>query len=250
MTTNKEIKKLSKKELHELMLLQSKKIDELEEKIEKLNDLLNNEDILLSNYDSIAEGATSLPATEELEKTLYKEKYKSNYKSMLRSTICVLLVVFAISAIAANFVFSVLKISGTSMQPNLAENDIVISVKTTEYRRGDIIAFYYNNKILIKRVIATAGEWVEIDINGNIYVNKELIDEPYIKQKAAGESDLIYPFQVPEDSYFVLGDLRENSLDSRNSVIGCVPKDNVVGNIFFRVWPLNDIKNNFMLGGD
>jgi len=191
----------------------------------------------------------SLPTTAELENALYKEKYKSRYKSMLRSTFYVLLVVFAISAIAATLIFSVLQISGTSMHPTLAENDIVVALNMSDYKRGDIIAFYYNNRMLVKRVIATAGEWVEIDINGNVYVNKKLIDEPYIIEKHKGESDLIYPYQVPEGSYFVLGDERENALDSRNSLIGCVSKDDVVGKILFRVWPLNDLSKNFNLGG-
>ena len=190
---------------------------------------------------------SSLPTTAELEKALYREKYKSRYRSMLRSTVYVLLVVFAISAIAATLIFSVLQISGTSMYPTLVENDIVVALNMSDYKQGDIIAFYYNNRMLVKRVIATAGEWIEIDINGNVYVNKKLIDEPYIIKKEKGESDLIYPYQVPEGSYFVMGDSRENSLDSRNSLIGCVQKNDVVGKLLFRVWPLNDLRGNFNL---
>lgn len=181
----------------------------------------------------------SVPTTEELEKALYSEKYKLRYKSMFRSTVRVLIVVFAISAIAATLIFSVLQISGTSMNPNLKENDIVISLKQSNYERGDIIAFYYNNRILVKRIIATAGEWVEIDINGNVYVDRKLIEEPYIQEKVLGESDIIYPYQVPENSYFVLGDQRISSVDSRNSLIGCVSKDDVVGKILLKIWPLN-----------
>ena len=191
----------------------------------------------------------SLPTTAELEKALYNEKYKSRYKSMLGSTFYVLLIVFAISAIAATLIFTVLQISGTSMHPTLAENDVVVTLNMQEYKQGDIIAFYYNNRMLVKRVIATAGQWVDIDINGNVYVNKKLIDEPYVIEKVKGETDLMYPYQVPENSYFILGDSRANSLDSRNSLIGCVQKEDIVGKILFRVWPLNDLSNNFSFGG-
>ena len=126
------------------------------------------------------------------------------------------------------------------MTPGLDEGDIVVSVKGGELSAGDIVAFYYNNRILVKRVIALPGQRVNIDDDGNVYIDNVMLDEPYLAGKAAGQSDIAYPFTVPENTYFVLGDHRETSVDSRNSIIGCISPDEIVGKIVFRVWPLKD----------
>jgi len=183
----------------------------------------------------------TLPTTLELEQELHREKYKSKYKKILKSTIYALLIVVAISVIAATFLFPVLKIYGESMRPNITEGDIVLCTKKSKFEHGEIIAFYYNNRILVKRVIATSSDWVNIDELGNVYVNDELLDEKYLEEKTLGESDIKYPYQVPEDSYFVLGDKRDTSVDSRSSVIGTISKEQIIGKITFRVWPLKQI---------
>lgn len=177
------------------------------------------------------------PTTAELEAELYREKYRNRYLKVLRSTLYALIIVAAISILIATIFLPVFEIYGTSMNPNLVENDIVFSVKTNEFKRGDIIAFYYNNRILVKRIIAIPGEFVRLDKDGNVYINEILLDEPYLKAKDFGETDLEYPYVVPENSYFVLGDNRTNSVDSRNSTIGCIDKQEIVGKIIFTVWP-------------
>lgn len=180
----------------------------------------------------------NIPTTLQLEQELYREKYKYRYKKILKSTIYVLLIVVAISVIVATFIFPVLEIYGESMKPNLTEGDIVLCVKKYKFETGDIIAFYYNNRILVKRVIASSSDWVNIDEYGNVYVNDELLEEKYLKEKTLGESDIKYPYQVPEGSYFVLGDKRETSVDSRSSLIGTISEEEIIGKVMFRVWPL------------
>ena len=187
------------------------------------------------------EKISNIPTTKDLEQELYREKYKSRYKKILKSTIYALLIVVAISVIIATFLFPVLQIYGESMKPNLTEDDIVLCIKKQEFESGDIIAFYHNNKILVKRVIAVSSDWVNIDEAGNVYVNDKLLEEEYIEEKSFGESDIKYPYQVPEGSYFVLGDKRETSIDSRSSIIGTISCENIIGKIIFRVWPLKQI---------
>ena len=119
------------------------------------------------------------------------------------------------------------------------EKDIVVALNSNRYQKGDIIAFYYNNNILIKRVIASAGEWVDIDADGNVYVNDELLDEPYVTEKALGDCNITLPYQVPDGRCFVMGDHRATSIDSRNTAVGCVSNEMVIGKILVRVWPVS-----------
>jgi signal peptidase I len=150
-------------------------------------------------------------------------------------------VVAAAAVLIAVLVLPVLQISGSSMTDTLQDGDVVVSISTTDYQTGDIIAFYYNNNILVKRVIATAGDWVDIDEEGNVYVNGDLLDEPYVTEKALGDCNIDLPYQVPDGRCFVMGDHRATSIDSRNTAVGCVSSDMMVGKILFRVWPLSDI---------
>ncbi|MGM9550201.1 MAG: signal peptidase I [Faecousia sp.] len=158
---------------------------------------------------------------------------------MLRSTVYALVVVAAVAVLVATIWMPVLQIYGTSMTPTLSEGEIVLSLKGTEFDSGDLIAFYLGNKVLVKRCIASPGQWVDIDADGNIYVNGELLDEPYLTEKALGECDLTLPYQVPEGRWFCVGDHRATSLDSRHSAVGCVSEEQIVGKIVFRVWPLS-----------
>lgn len=180
------------------------------------------------------------PSVEQLENELKRVRFRSRYGKLLRSTVYALIVTAAVAALIATLILPVLQIYGTSMTPTLTEGDIVLSLKTNNLKRGDIICFYYSNRILVKRVIGLPLDTINIDENGNIYINdeKEPLDEPYISEKALGECDLNFPIQVPEGSYFVVGDHRETSVDSRSSTVGCIPKEEIVGKIVFDIWPI------------
>ena len=178
------------------------------------------------------------PTTEQLEGELKRVRYKSRYRSVLRSTIYSLITVAAIAVLVATLWLPVLQVYGNSMTPTLQNGEIIFTVKMSEFEQGDIISFYYNNKILIKRVIARSGEWVDMDADGNVYVNETLLDEPYLDEKAFGDCNIELPYQVPEGRVFVMGDQRSTSVDSRNSAVGCVAQEQIVGKILFRVWPL------------
>lgn len=179
------------------------------------------------------------PTTEQLENELERVKYKRRYRSVLKSTIYTLITVAAIAILVATLWLPVLQIYGTSMTPTLTDGEIIFTVKTSDFEPGDIVSFYYNNKILVKRVIAEAGDWVNIDENGSVYVNDVPLDEPYLEGKAFGDTDIELPYQVPDGKIFVMGDHRATSVDSRNTAVGCVAQEQIVGKIIFRIWPLN-----------
>ena len=182
-----------------------------------------------------------MPTSEELENELIRVRYSERYRKLLKNTIYALLVVAAISILIATLFMPVLEIYGNSMSPTLDNKNIVVSVKTTELERGDICCMYYNNHLLVKRVIGVAGDQILMDDAGNVYVNGVLLDEPYLTEKALGECDIEFPYTVPERTVFVLGDNRSTSVDSRNSLIGCISVDEIVGKIVLRVWPLGEL---------
>ena len=182
-----------------------------------------------------------IPDVELLKKELDRVNYKTKYRSVLKSTIFMLVVVAAIAVLVATTWLPVLQIYGSSMTPTLNEGEVVVSVKGSSFEQGDLIAFYYGNKLLVKRCIATPGQWVDIDEDGNVYIDGKRLNEPYVKEKAFGDCDIKLPYQVPEDRYFCMGDHRETSVDSRNSSVGCISKEQIIGRIFFRIWPLNDL---------
>ena len=185
------------------------------------------------------ENKMELPDLTQLEAELAREQYKNRYGRVLRSTAFSLVVVAAISVLIAMLLLPVLQISGTSMTESLQDRDIVVALNSSKYQTGDIIAFYYNNNILVKRVIAASGDWVNIDKDGNVYVNEGLLEEPYISEKALGDCNITLPYQVPDERCFVMGDHRATSIDSRNTAVGCVSNDMVIGKILFRAWPLS-----------
>jgi signal peptidase I len=185
------------------------------------------------------QGEVSLPTKKQVETERKRYRRKKAYNKALRGTVYVLTIVAAVAVLIATLILPVLQIEGTSMEPTLSNGDIVLLTKTTRFNRGDLCGFTWNNKLLIKRVIGTPGDWIEIDTDGTIYLNGEMLEEPYVERPAFGECDLEFPFQVPQEQYFVVGDMRESSIDSRNSLIGCIPKDQIVGKVFFRVWPFN-----------
>lgn len=184
---------------------------------------------------------SSLPTAEQIETEILRENYNRKYKQVLRSTMYSLIVVAAVAVLIATLALPVLQISGSSMEPTLNDEEIVILIKTTNLKREELCCFSYQNKLLIKRVVGLPGDKINIDESGNVYVNDELLDEPYVTDKAFGECDITFPCYVTDNHYFVLGDHRSTSIDSRSSVIGLVSEDYIIGKIFFRIWPFDNI---------
>lgn len=182
-----------------------------------------------------------IPDVGQLRAELSREQYKQRYRSVLRSTIYTLVVVAAVAVLISVLFLPVLQIYGTSMTPTLSEGDIVVSVKGADFESGDLIAFYLGNKILVKRCIAGPGQWVDIDEEGNVYIDGKLLEEPYLEEKALGDCNIELPYQVPDNRYFCLGDHRATSVDSRDTTVGCVSEEQIVGKIVFRVWPLSGL---------
>ena len=181
-----------------------------------------------------------LPTTEQIEKERKRLRYRNRYNRTLKSTIAILVVVAAAAVLIATLWMPVLQIYGSSMVPTLEDGQIVISVKTSNFQSGDIVAFYHGNKLLIKRFIAGSSDWVNIDDDGNVFVNDEKLDEPYLTEKAFGNTNIELPYQVPDQRFFLMGDNRDVSIDSRNTAVGCVAADQIVGKVVFRIWPLSE----------
>ena len=179
------------------------------------------------------------PTALQLENELKRIAYRRRYRRALNSTIYTLITVAAVAVLVATLIMPVLQIFGSSMAPTLQDGEIVLSLKTSDLKQGDVVAFYYNNKILVKRVIAVSGEWVDITPEGDVYVNSKLLEEPYLAHKSQGDCNIELPYQVPESRIFVMGDHRSVSIDSRNTAVGCVAEDQIVGKLVFRVWPLD-----------
>lgn len=185
--------------------------------------------------------SSEAPTLSQLKNELERERSKSRYRSLLWSTFFALVIVAAFSILAAMLWFPVLEIYGESMTPTLSEGEVVVSVKTHGMHRGELVAFYLGNKILVKRCIALPGDTVIIDEDGFVSVNGTQLDEPYVSERALGECDLEFPYIVPQERYFLLGDHRETSIDSRSSVVGCISKEDLVGRVFLRLWPLKQL---------
>ena len=182
-----------------------------------------------------------IPSAEEVEAERKHLAYKRQYGKVLRSTIGALIVTAAVAVLLATLLFPVLQVSGDSMEPTLENNDLILLVKGNHYETGDLCSFSWQNKLLIKRIIGGPGDVVDINANGVVSVNGEELHEPYVDELALGECDITFPYQVPENRYFVLGDHRNVSVDSRKREIGCVEKEQLVGKVFMRIWPLNEI---------
>ena len=183
----------------------------------------------------------SIPSDEEIEAERKRLDYRKKYRHTLSSTIYVLVIVAAVSVLLATIFLPVLQVSGTSMEPTPEDGDIIMLLSTGKFETGDLVGFYYQNKLLLKRIIGVPGDVIDIDDDGNVYVNGELLDEPYVTEKALGETDLTYPYQVPENRYFIMGDNRATSIDSRSSAIGCIEAEQIVGKVVLRVYPLDRI---------
>lgn len=184
----------------------------------------------------------SIPSVEEVENERQRLQQRNQYVKTVLSTTSTLIVVAAIAVLLATLFLPVLQVSGSSMEPTLYDGDIIVLVSTNDFETGDLVGFYYQNKLLLKRVIGGPGDIIDIDVSGNVTVNGELLDESYVNELAMGDTDLVYPYQVPENRYFVMGDNRATSVDSRSSVIGCIEKDQIIGKVILRVWPLQRLK--------
>lgn len=183
----------------------------------------------------------SIPSLAEIQRERKRIRRKHYYRQALQGTVSVLIVVAAVAVLIATLFLPILQISGDSMSPTLEHDDIVVLLKTKDFDRGDLIGFYYQGKILLKRVIALPEDVVVIDGEGNVYINTELLEEPYITDKGLGDCDLEFPYTVPGTGYFVMGDRRSNSVDSRNSVVGAITREDIIGKVSVRVWPLSKI---------
>lgn len=178
-----------------------------------------------------------IPTILQLERELGRIRYRSRFRSMIGSTIGTLAFVAAIAVLVATLWLPVLKIYGSSMTPALWDGDLIVASKTSEFAQGDIIAFYFNNKILVKRIICKAGDWIHMEEDGTVYINGTLLEEPYLTAKALGDCNIEFPYQVPDGKVFVMGDHRSISVDSRNTALGCVAQEQIVGKVVFRIWP-------------
>lgn len=183
--------------------------------------------------------SADMPTIKQLKAESEITKHKIRFRKVLKNTIFTLVTVSAAAVLIAALLLPVLRIYGTSMDPTLSEGDIVISVKSSSFETGEVVAFYYNNKILVKRVIAHPGDWVDINDKGIVFVNDQKLSEPYVSEFSLGDCDIELPYQVPESRLFVMGDHRDVSVDSRNTSVGCVAEEQIVGKIVFKVWPLS-----------
>ncbi|MCI8956691.1 MAG: signal peptidase I [Eubacterium sp.] len=240
---NKDLKKLNRKELLELFLPLSRENDALKKEnqiLQKKSDNTNKSNTELISKLKLEQDGEKVN-TQIIEEELNRVNEKKSVFKIITRILATLIIVAAVTVLLSSFAFSVLRVTGVSMRPTLDTQEVIIVAKKYNLQCGDIVAFYYNNEILIKRVIATSGQIVDINEQGDVYVDGKQLDEPYVMDKNRGKCDINLPFQVPEGKFFVMGDSRKSSVDSRNSTIGCISDKYIEGKVIFRLWPFNKI---------
>lgn len=237
--TEKELQRLKRAELLGMLFNQIKENEELrQELVKKYREGGAEEaEVLVEERNSGDKRVELWQIRDELK----RENTRGRYAKAIRSTVYVLITIAAAAVLISTLLLPIFRIYGNSMTPAIQAGNFVAAVKGSDFEQGDVIAFYYNNKILVKRVIALPGDWVDIDETGNVFVNDEYLDEPYVQDKALGECDIEFPYQVPDGRLFVCGDHRSTSVDSRSSTVGCVAEEQIAGKIVFRIWPLDEI---------
>ena len=210
-----------------------------QEKMEPLSD--STSEAPAESESNPARVRRDLPTLAELEAELSRVRRKRRFRKMIAGVITALLVVSAVAVLLATRFLPILQVYGDSMSPTLNEGEVVIAFSEAELETGDVIAFYHNNKVLVKRVIATEGDWVSVSADGTVSVNGKALDEPYVTEISLGNSNIDWPYQVPESHVFVMGDHRSTSIDSRNSAVGCISEETIIGKLVLRVWPLEDL---------
>ena len=184
----------------------------------------------------------AVPTTEELGAELERVRGRKRFLKLLYNTVASLIVVAAVAVLVSMLFLPALRVTGVSMTPTLHNDELVVCRRIGGFEKGDIIAFYHNNKILLKRVIGVAGDVIDIKTDGSVYVNGEKLDEPYVDSLSYGTCDIELPYQVPDNRYFVMGDHRSESIDSRTKEIGCIVEEMIIGKVIWCIWPLGSIK--------
>ncbi|MCD7757597.1 MAG: signal peptidase I [Clostridiales bacterium] len=184
---------------------------------------------------------TVIPSEAAVMAEKRRLEYRKKYRSVLTSTIYILTVVAAFSVLLATLFLPVLQVSGTSMDPTLSDGDIILLLKGGDFETGELCGFYYQNRLLLKRIIGVPGDIIDMDEEGNVTVNGEAPEESYVTEKSLGECDITFPYQVPENRYFLLGDNRTTSIDSRSTAVGCIEKEQILGKDVLQLWPLRDM---------
>lgn len=183
-----------------------------------------------------------LPALDQVVQERRRLKRNKLFVRSMMSTLSVLIVVAAVAVLVSSLFLSLLQVSGSSMEPTLYDGQVILLLKTRNFETGQLVGLYHEGKILLKRVIGGTGDYISIDADGNVTVNGELLDEPYVTEKSLGECDIRFPYQVPDGAYFVMGDHRSTSIDSRSSVVGSIRYEQIIGRAIVRVWPLEEFE--------
>ena len=188
-----------------------------------------------------AAGGADRPSAEQIGALLRRVQRRREIFRSIGNILGVLVVIAAAVTLVFSLWLPALQVQRGSMAPTLNDGEVVVFITTGAVGRGDIVAFHNGNQILVKRVVAVAGDVVDIGGDGAVLLNGARLDEPYVSELSAGERTTELPCKVPDNQFFVLGDHRQTSIDSRNADIGTVRQDQIIGKALLRIWPLNAV---------